>query len=63
MSIEGISDQMTPKQDVTVNVTREDSTTFSFTTTARLDSAIEIDYYRNGGILPAVLRNLLSAEK
>jgi len=42
-----------------VKVTREDGSTFSFQTIARLDSAIDIVYYENGGILPTVLRKLL----
>jgi aconitate hydratase len=59
ISLEGISDAMTPKQTVTVQVQRKDGSTFSFETMARLDTPVEVDYYRNGGILPAVLRNLL----
>src|SRR5262249_36396488 len=61
-NIEGITD-LKPKQDVTVKATRADGSTISFTMTARLDSPVEVDYYRNGGILPAVLRNLLALDK
>jgi aconitate hydratase len=50
-----------PRQDVTVNVTREDGSTFSFTTTARLDGAIDVTYYENGGILLTVMRRLMKA--
>ncbi len=60
-SIEGIAQGFKPRQQVTVNVTREDGSTFSFQTTARLDSPIDITYYENGGILPTVLRKLLQA--
>jgi aconitate hydratase len=44
---------------VTVKVTREDGSTFSFATIARLDSPIDVTYYKNGGILLAVLRRLM----
>jgi aconitate hydratase len=57
--ITGLSDDITPGQTVTVNVTREDGSTFSFRTVARLDSSVECDYYRNGGILQTVLRRLV----
>jgi len=55
----GIEQHLKPHQQVTVKVTREDSSTFSFQTIARLDSAIDVVYYQNGGILPTVLRKLL----
>ena len=45
--------------EVTVNVTREDGSTFSIQTLARLDSPIDVTYYENGGILPTVLRRLM----
>jgi aconitate hydratase len=62
LTIEGIHATLTPKQDVTVTVERPDGTTLRFTATARLDTAVEADYYANGGILPTVLRRLLEAE-
>ncbi|HRE47555.1 MAG TPA: aconitate hydratase AcnA [Aggregatilineales bacterium] len=58
-SIDGISDTMQPRADLTVSVTRPDGKTFSFTVIARLDSVVEIDNYRNGGLLPSVLRNIM----
>jgi len=48
-----------PHQEVAVQVTREDGTTFSFQTIARLDSPIDVTYYENGGILLTVLRRLI----
>ena len=57
--IVGIEQNLKPRQQVTVKVTREDGSTFAFQTIARLDSAIDIVYYKNGGILPTVLRKLL----
>ncbi len=59
--IEGIEQGLQPRQEVTVKVTREDGSTFSFTTIARLDSPIDVTYYENGGIMPTVLRRLLKA--
>ncbi len=49
---------MTPQQDVEVKVTRADGTTFTFTAKSRIDTANEMEYYRNGGILQYVLRKL-----
>jgi aconitate hydratase len=59
--ITGIAQGLKPHQEVTVKVTREDGSTFTFQTIARLDSPIDVTYYKNGGILPTVLRRLLQA--
>ncbi|HEX7513465.1 MAG TPA: aconitate hydratase AcnA, partial [Candidatus Methylomirabilis sp.] len=59
VTIRGISGTLTPRQDVTVEVGRPDGTTTSFVATARLDTPVEINYYRNGGILQTVLRKML----
>ncbi len=56
--IEGIAQGLKPRQEVTVKGTREDGSTFTFQTTARLDSPIDVTYYDNGGILQTVLRRL-----
>lgn len=56
-SIRGLAD-LTPGQDVTVEVTREDGSTFTFTALCRIDTANEMEYYRHGGILHYVLRKL-----
>ena len=57
--IAGIAQDLRPHQEVVVQVTREDGTTFSFQTIARLDSPIDVTYYENGGILLTVLRRLM----
>jgi aconitate hydratase len=57
--ITGIEQDLRPRQEVTVKVTREDGSTFTFQTIARLDSAIDVVYYKNGGILQTVLRRLM----
>ena len=49
-----------PRQDVEVEVTRKDGSTFSFTALCRIDTANEIEYFNNGGILHYVLRKLAS---
>jgi aconitate hydratase A / 2-methylisocitrate dehydratase len=59
--IAGLEHGLKPRQDVVVNVTRADGSTFSFATTARLDSAIDVTYYENGGILLTVVRRLMGA--
>jgi aconitate hydratase len=46
------------RSEVTVRARREDGATLGFTVIARLDTPVEVDYYRNGGILPTVLRKL-----
>jgi aconitate hydratase len=61
VSLRGLSGELRPRQDVTVEVTRADGTKTSFTGTARLDTAVEIGYYKNGGILQTVLRKMLRA--
>ena len=55
----GLSDDISPRSQVTVMATAPDGARRSFPAVTRLDSAIEVNYYRNGGILPAVLRSLL----
>jgi aconitate hydratase len=47
-----------PQQDVSVEVTRKDGSTFSFTALCRIDTANEVEYFMNGGILHYVLRKL-----
>ena len=56
-TIRGLAD-LTPGQDLEVEVTREDGSTFTFTALCRIDTANEMEYYRNGGILHYVLRKL-----
>ncbi|MBK7935315.1 MAG: aconitate hydratase [Acidobacteria bacterium] len=49
-----------PRQDATLRITRADGTTNEVTLTLRIDTPIEIEYYKNGGILPYVLRQLIN---
>ncbi len=57
--IAGLSGELRPRQEVMVEVRRPDGTSGSFAAIARLDTPVEINYYRNGGILPTVLRKLI----
>ena len=56
-TIRGLAD-LSPGQDVEVEVTHEDGSTATFTAQCRIDTANEMEYYRNGGILHYVLRKL-----
>jgi aconitate hydratase len=56
-TIRGLA-EITPQQDVEVEVTRADGTTTSFTAKCRIDTANELEYFVNGGILHYVLRKL-----
>ncbi len=56
-TITGVAD-LKPRQDVVVAVTRADGSTFSFTALCRIDTANEVEYFMNGGILHYVLRKL-----
>jgi aconitate hydratase len=56
----GIESGIEPRQDVTLVIHRADGTSEEIPITLRIDTPIEVDYYRHGGILPYVLRQLLS---
>jgi aconitate hydratase len=60
VSIEGIADLL-PRQVVSVNLAYPDGTTRSFEAKIRIDTENELDYFRNGGILHYVLRELAKA--
>ena len=56
----GLSDDLKPMSDVTLVIHRADGTKTEQTVRCRIDTAIEVDYVRHGGILPYVLRQLLA---
>ncbi len=58
-SITGIAAGIKPGQSARVSVTRSDGSAASFDTIVRIDAAAEVEYFRNGGILQMVLRQLL----
>jgi aconitate hydratase len=63
VTIDRIGAGMTPKQDISVTVEKPDHTRFNFLMMVRLDTAVEIEYYTNGGILPTVLSRLVDSSK
>jgi len=59
IDILGLED-IRPQQEIKVRITNQERTV-EITVKSRIDTAIEVDYYRHGGILPFVLRQLLAA--
>lgn len=59
--IPDLDDNLKPRSIVQVIATKADGTKTSFSAIVRIDTPVEIDYYRNGGILPTVLRKLAQA--
>ena len=59
--IEGLDGELKPQQDVTLVIHRADGSTQRVAVLLRIDTAIEVDYFRHGGILPFVLRQLMAA--
>ncbi len=57
--IVGLGDDLKPGQRITVRAAGDDGGAKEFATIVRIDSPIEVDYYRHGGVLPYVLRQLL----
>ena len=57
--ITGLSDNMAPKSVLNINATKVDGSVVEFQATALLNTEVEVNYYRNGGILHTVLRNLV----
>ncbi|MEY2817293.1 MAG: aconitate hydratase, partial [Chloroflexota bacterium] len=57
--IEGLSDKVQPKAELTVKARKADGKVIEFKVTALLNTDVEVNYYRNGGILHTVLRNLV----
>jgi aconitate hydratase len=60
IDVVGIEHGIAPRQDVTMVIHRSDGATENVPLQLRIDTAIEVDYYRHGGILPYVLRELLA---
>jgi aconitate hydratase len=58
ISIAGVDDTLQPRAVLTATATATDGTVKTFSVRARIDTPEELQYFRNGGILPYVLRNL-----
>jgi aconitate hydratase len=56
----GVEQGIKPRQDVTLVIKRANGSVDEIAITLRIDTSIEVDYYRHGGILPYVLRQLLA---
>jgi aconitate hydratase len=58
----GVDGELTPRQDITVVARKADGTEKKFQVISRLDTAVEIEYFKNGGVLQTVLRRLASGK-
>jgi aconitate hydratase len=58
-NIEGLDDDLTPNARVMVRMTRGEESILYFKAIVRLNTAIEVEYYRNGGVLNSVLNKLV----
>ncbi|MBU90891.1 MAG: hypothetical protein CL475_00525 [Acidobacteria bacterium] len=56
-----VPEDLQPRQDIMVSACHQDRDEVTFTTICRADSPVEVDYYRNGGILHTVLRRMAEA--
>ncbi|MEC8404645.1 MAG: aconitate hydratase, partial [Verrucomicrobiota bacterium] len=59
-SISGLSDEVLPGASIPLTIKRVDGRTETIDLTLRIDTSIEVDYYRHGGILQYVLRDIIS---
>jgi len=57
-SVEGINDDLQARSELTVRAVRPDGSELSFQAVVRIDTPVEVEYYKNGGILHTVLRQL-----
>jgi aconitate hydratase len=56
----GLGMNLKPQQDLTLKITRKNGNVENVPVRCRIDTPVEIDYYRHGGILPYVLRQLVA---
>jgi aconitate hydratase len=61
-SLKGLSDDLQPRTELDLEIKRADGTVQTVPALVRIDTEIEIEYYRHGGILPYVLRDILKKE-
>jgi aconitate hydratase len=60
-SITGLNNQIKPRQKVLLTIERKNGRSETLEVILRIDTPVEVDYYRHGGILPYVLRGLVKA--
>ncbi|MCB1103942.1 MAG: aconitate hydratase [Opitutaceae bacterium] len=58
--VRGLSPDVKPQQDLTLRITRKDGSSEDVPVICRIDTPIEVDYYQHGGILPFVLRQIVT---
>jgi aconitate hydratase len=61
ITIRGLAEGLKPRCTLTVHILRPDSSTATVDVQCRIDTLDELDYFRNGGIMPYVLRNIARA--
>jgi aconitate hydratase len=61
VTIRGLAEGLKPRATLTVDITRVDGASVEAKVLCRIDTLDELDYYKNGGIMPYVLRNLAKA--
>src|SRR5262249_60080457 len=59
----GLHAGIKPQQDLSLSITRANGQTETIPVTCRIDTPVEIDYYQHGGILPYVLRQLITGAR
>ena len=60
--LEGLDDSIQPQSRLTVRARSADGSELSFQVAVKLNTPIEVEYYRHGGILPYVLRSMLAVQ-
>ena len=63
ISLPGLSDDLQPQQNLTARIERSDGRVEEIPLKVRVDTAIEVEYLRHGGILPYVLRDIISQSR
>ena len=58
-NIEGLDENIAPNSELIIKMIRDDQSNVTFRTIVKLNTPIEVNYYRNGGVLNTVLINLL----
>ena len=61
VNVKGLAEGLKPRVMLTVEISRADGSVTSIETMCRIDTMDELDYYKNDGIMPYVLRNLAKA--
>jgi len=59
-AVTGVAASIKPRMDVTLMITRPEGKTDKISLVCRIDTLDEVEYYKNGGILPYVLRDLIT---